>query len=299
TQRAIKADIFTEDIVSAPTGRTSAQSPRDAVAISLDETRTIDLGRVGELLGIDSSEAAAAIEGFTFTDHLTGQLVPEWTYLSGDVRTKHAQVCELVDQGRTEFTANRDALQAVLPQWVSLSDITVRPGVPWIPAQDLHAFAEQELGVTMDVRFDTQQQSWVLDETVAKGLFDPMVQLKYGTRQKSVKDLWLATLNNKSVTVTKEVETADGRTTRRTDPQATRAAREKVEALNDGFATWLATQPERASALETAYNNQFNSYRPADYTQAGQALALEGLSEAITPHEYQRSAVARALNEPT
>src|SRR5699024_6351307 len=59
TQRAIKADIFTEDIVSAPTARTSAQSPRDAVAISLDETRTIDLGRVGELLGIDSSEAAA------------------------------------------------------------------------------------------------------------------------------------------------------------------------------------------------------------------------------------------------
>ena len=299
TQRAIKADIFTEDIVAAPTARTSAQTPRDAVAISLDETRTIDPARVAELLGVEPAEVNALIEPFTFNDHLTGQLVPEWTYLSGDVRTKHAQVCELVDQGRTEFTANRDALQAVLPRWVSLSDITVRPGVPWIPAQDLHAFAEQELGVTMDVRFDTHEQSWVLDEAVAKGLFDPMVQLKYGTRQKSVKDLWLATLNNKSVTVTKEVETADGRTTRRTDPQATRAAREKVEALNEGFATWLTTQPERAEALEASYNRQFNSYRPADYTQAGQALVLEGLSEAITPHEYQRSAVARALNEPT
>src|SRR5699024_8532489 len=130
------------------------------------------------------------------------------------------------------------------------------------------------LGVTMNVRFDAQEHAWVLDEAVAKGLFDPLVQLKYGTQQKSVKDLWLAALNNKSVTVTKAVETADGRNVRRTDPQATRAAREKVQALNDGFATWVASQPQRASALETTYNNQFNSYRPADYTHAGNALVL-------------------------
>src|SRR5699024_6724909 len=221
TQRAVKADIFTEDIVSPPTARTTAKTPRDAVAITLDETRTIDPARVAELLEIDPSDVATTIEPFTFTDHASGELVPEWTYLSGDVRTKHAQASRFVDEGHTEFTKNRDALQALLPQWVSLSDITVRPGVPWIPATDLHAFAEQELGVTMNVRFDAQEHAWVLDEAVAKGLFDPLVQLKYGTQQKSVKDLWLAALNNKSVTVTKAVETADGRNVRRTDPQAT------------------------------------------------------------------------------
>lgn len=296
---AVKTRIFSGDVIAPPTLRETAHSPRDAVAISLDETRSINPDRVAELLGVPVDDVPGLIEPFTYTHHSTGELVPEWIYLSGDVRTTHQVVAALIEEeGRGDLTRNLQALQAHLPEWVSLDEVTVRPGVPWIPAKDLHSFAEEVLGVTMGVRFEPHHSQWVLDESVAKGLFDPMVQMKFGTEKKSVRELWLAGLNNKSVTVTHVVDGPNG-DVRRTDPQATRAARERIQALNEAFATWVSTQPARVGALEATYNQQFNSYRAPDYTSAGAALTLEGLSEAIQPHPYQRSAVARALNEPT
>lgn len=299
TGRAAKQPIFRQDIVATPPQRAAAESPADALAISLDETRSVDVARIADLLGVDEAAALASLSDLTFTDHDSGELVPAFTYLAGDVRAKHGEVTRLVDEGRGDLRRNANELEAVLPEWVSLDDLTVRPGVLWIDANTLHQFAEHTFGATMHVTYNQADAKWEMEDKPGKGLIDDVVAMQYGTSKKSVADLWLAALNNQAVSVSRTVERDDGSKTSVRDPEATRAAREKVATISAAFAEWLPTDPDRTQRLEQVYNARFNGYVAPSYHEQGQALKLPGLAAHIEPHTYQRAAVARALNEPT
>src|SRR5699024_4421515 len=56
--------------------------------------------------------------------------------------------------------------------------------------------------------------------------------------------------------------------------------------------------PDRAQQLEQIYNRKFNALVAPDYSSIGQDLELPGLAESRIPYSYQRSAVARVVNEP-
>src|SRR5699024_6104536 len=135
----------------------------------------------------------------------------------------------------------------VLPAWVSLAEVTVRPGVAWIDTPLLHEFAEDVFGVSMPVVLDAVSGKWACDPAPAKGLFDPVVAMRFGTSKKSVAELWLATLNNESPTVNATVTGADGTKRSVRDVQATKAARERLATITSAFAQWLPQDPTRAA----------------------------------------------------
>lgn len=302
TATATKTPIFFRDVVAQVPERTHAETPADAIAISLEESRRIDLDRVASLLGTDVDDARAQIADLVFADPHTDELVPATLYLAGDVRAKHEEVAALIASGRPDLERHESALAAVVPTDVPLSEVTIRPGVPWIPAEDMSAFCEQTFGVTIVAELVGGGGTWTILDKPGRVLFEPAVEMRFGTSKKSVADLWEATINNSAVTVTKEVDRMreDGTvyTARVTDTEATRAAREKVAAITAAFSAWVHTDPERAKRLEVEYNERFNAYIAPDYTAAGNALRFPGLSAAITPHPYQRAAVARILAEP-
>ena len=302
TQTAVKTAFFTRDVLSQVPERTHADTPADAIAVSLEETRRVDVERIAELLGCTPEDARVQLTGLVFTDHITGELEAATTYLSGDVRAKHAEVSALVADGRTDLEPNLAALRAAMPPIIPLEKVTIRPGVPWIDAEYLTQFCEDIFGVTIHAELTPGGGTWALLSKPAKSLVDPAIEMKYGTAKRSVADLWEAAINNSAVTISKEVERMrpDGTyyTSRVTDTVATKAAREKVAAITAAFSAWVHTEPARASHLEVLYNARFNSYVAPDYAVAGRALQFPGLSAAITPHPYQRSAVARVLAEP-
>jgi hypothetical protein len=54
---AKKSDIFTKRLIKVEKAPTSAATPSDAVAISLNESGVLDIGRVSTLLGTDRADA--------------------------------------------------------------------------------------------------------------------------------------------------------------------------------------------------------------------------------------------------
>jgi SNF2 family N-terminal domain. len=75
------------------------------------------------------------------------------------------------------------------------------------------------------------------------------------------------------------------------------AAREKQEAIEERFATWVWEDPPRAARLAEIYNRLFNSTVLPSFD--GAHLSLPGLAADFTPHAHQRDAVWRILSQPT
>ncbi|WP_413543327.1 helicase-related protein [Citricoccus nitrophenolicus] len=290
-QTAEPAALLTRDVIEYRPRPERAESVQDAIAISLDETRTVDVDRIAGLLGVDPDEAEAQMAGHVFTDPESGVLTPRVAYLSGNVRAKLAAAQEAVENGG-DYAVNVAALEAVLPADVDIRDVVVNPGVHWVPQDVYEDFVRDTFEVATEVKFNPAVEAWEISSP--KGGFSPGVRYQWGTNKRTPAALLAATMNYKSVVVREK--DADG--TYRKDEAATTAAREKVEAIRERFNHWVTEDPTRAARLQGLYNEAFNSLLAPDYDQMGQRLELPGLEAERTPYTYQRSAVARAVNEP-
>ncbi len=87
-QVARKMPIFTRDVLQPVVARLGADTPGDALAITLADTGRVDVGQIAELLGVDADEARSQLEGLVFEDPTTGETVTAAECLSGDVRSK-------------------------------------------------------------------------------------------------------------------------------------------------------------------------------------------------------------------
>lgn len=297
TQTAKKTAVFSQDVVAVTPRRDSAESPADALAICLDEHREVRLDRIAELLGVDEDTARERLGTLVFDEPGTGNLVAGVTYLSGNVRTKLAIAREHYEVD-SRFGINVDLLSAVMPEDIEGHEINIRPGVRYISEGDYVAFCEEVFQVTPTVSADPVDQAWEV-KGPPKSKFDAVVQFQYGTDDRSPTQLLTLVMNNRSVSVKRTVEDLEGNKRQVEDVKATMEAREKANTISDAFAVWALADPDRATRIVASYNEAFNSYVQPDYTAMGEAMAFPGLGTQFNPHAYQRTAVARILNEPS
>ena len=290
-QTAAPAALMLQDVIEYRPRPERAESVADAIAISLDETRTVDLDRVAGLLGVDTAVAESQMAGHVWRDPESGQLVPAVTYLSGNVRAKLA-VATAMAADRPELRANVAALEAVMPADVAIQDVVVNPGVHWVPSEMYEQFASETFDVACQVTFNPATESWEVGSPA--GGFKPDVRYQWGTPRRTPKQILEAAMNYKSLVVRYK----DDQGREHKDEAATTAAREKVDAIRSRFNQWVTEDPDRAEVLQAKYNEAFNSMVAPDYAELGAALELPGLAADRVPYSYQRSAVARALNEP-
>jgi hypothetical protein len=145
TQATRKAAIFSVDVVTPPPLRATADNPQEALAICLGEGRGIDLARIAQLRGLTPDQAREELRGLVFADpDNPDHLIPAPTYLSGNVRLK-LEVAEAAVPEHPAMLENVRALRAVIPPDVQAAQITVRPGVTWVPITDLTAFVREIL----------------------------------------------------------------------------------------------------------------------------------------------------------
>ncbi|SKQ84874.1 helicase-related protein [Mycobacteroides abscessus] len=289
TGKATKAPIFSTDQLTAAPERLHADTPEDAVAMSLDRNLRIDLDYIAGLLEVPVADARALIDGLVYPSlDNPDELIPASTALSGNVRRKHTDAA-LAAETNPVYVTYAEKLRELIPPDRTAEEITVRPGAPWVDARYLAQFAEETFGVT-DVIAEHLGGRWTIDIAKYKRRGRLMTETWGLDRDRcDAVSLLDAICNSRSVVL----YTDEGAL----DAEGTFAAQGKCEKITEEFRRWIFSDPQRTEVLVAEYNQRFNSLRAPRYD--GSKLRLPGLSDHFTPHPYQRDAVARIIAEPS
>lgn len=288
--KASKSEIFSVDVLVAPVAKLTADTPEEALAISLDRTRRVDMALISTLLGVELDDAHALVAGLVYPSlDDPEQFVPAATALSGNVRDKlhQAQAAAATNDAYAPYV---EALREVVPPDRQASQIKVRPGAAWIPAHIVAQFARETFGAE-DLKVDHIGGRWTLEMPSHKRSGALMLET-WGMREDHADAVSLleAACNSRSVVIN-DPKTAT------LNAEATFAAQAKSAKIVAEFGRWIFNDEQRAETLVAEYNRRFNSLRAPRYD--GTHLHLPGLSSHFVPHSYQRNAVARIISEPT
>ena len=281
TGTAVKAAIFTHDIVRAPR-QPAISGPADALALSLDARGGVDMAFIAERLGCTETEAADALGDRVWPDPNGGVWRTAEDYLSGDVVGKldEARLAAALDR---RFDRNVAALDAVQPAPLTRVDIRPLFGAPWIPVDVYQAFLAEKLGVTAEgLALNAISKKW---QFVKPPEISLSAKAEWATSRSSVQEIVLAAFNNA------EIRVMDANPDPKGSPLYNAAASEegnaKVSALRELFSgapetgvdAWAFEDEERAQRLEAIYNRAFNRLVPTIYD--GGHLTVPGLARFI------------------
>jgi hypothetical protein len=289
--KATKAPIFSKRAIENPKEPTSAESPLDAVSISIASRGKIDAEYLGKLLGKDPAEVlrelASGDKPALFIDHATGEYVPRDAYLSGNVRKKLAQAVAAGDVRAAH------ELEKVLPEDVSAGNITGTLGAPWIHTDIYGDFAKHLLGdgTKADLRYLEHNASFLGDIQAGSQINDRNL---YGTKEYPATKLISALLNNRDIRV---MTPADSQGKTHVDKEATEKAIDKANEIKEKFNDWLFAEPTRAEQLVRAYNDHNNNY--VKRTFDGSRLTLPGKSPAIDLDKQKYDFATRVVQDRT
>jgi len=287
---ATKAPILRHDVVGLTPPVKQVSSAEDGLLVSLDQRGVVDLGLISELYGQSQSAIIAELGDLIYRDPATGQWETADAYLSGNVRAK----LQAAEQAGPTFARNVEALRAVQPEDVLPGEIDANLGAPWIPTNDIQAFAADLFRVpasSIPVAHLLSDATWSV-EANASVQQSVAATTEYGTPRAG--GVWLLeqALNLKTPTLYDTITTA-GRDERVLNQEATLAAREKQKIIKEKFRQWIFRDPDRSERLVRLYNDTYNNLRPRLFD--GSHLAFPGLSQGIELRPHQMDAVWRCM----
>lgn len=296
-----KADIFTKRTVRRAEAVTSVNTAAEALAVSLDQKGCVDLSYMAGLTGKEKAELTAELSGIIFalptidgsedTAYVTAD-----EYLSGNVRVKLTEAKFAANQNPM-FQVNADALEQVIPAWLDASQIDVRIGSIWVPADIYEEFmfelfeTPRYVRKNMDVIYNEYTGSWTIE---GKSLhsWGSLIRTTYGTEHATAYRIFENSLNMKSVQITETYE-EDGKTKTRVNQEETAKAYQKQDLIKERFSEWIWQDYDRRRRLEEIYNIRFNSNVTREYD--GSHLSFPAMNPAISLRPHQRRAVARQI----
>jgi N12 class adenine-specific DNA methylase len=291
TGRATQGPIFTERVLHPP-ATPLIENAADALAVTLHATGHVDLDHVAELLGRPREDVEAELGDAVFLNpSLSTEGVEIWetadAYLSGAVRTKLA-AAEAAAALDPRFFRNALALKRVQPADLKPSEITARPGAPWIPADVVEAFSAEVIGIPTRIRHTVEIALWTVDTGPFAG--HAAATSEWGTARRHA-GLLLADALNAAVPQIFDAWTEEGRERRELNTAETEAAKEKLAKLKAAFEHWVWTDPDRTDRLARIYNDRFNNLVPRHFD--GSHLQLPGASSVIRFYDHQKRVIWR------
>ena len=306
TGEAKKAAIFTKNTVTPIVTVTHADTVEEALIVSMNETGTVNVGRIAQLTGQQADDVRQEMleRGLAFKNR-NGDLEAAELYLAGNVRAK-LRDAEALAEGDSDYQRNVEALRKVIPADIPADEIKVRLGATWVPDNVYSAFAGEMLGGA--------GMTWKAGQRV------PAIEVKYnrpvGKFFVEINDAWLrnrpentstwgttdypfvggrnsileAALNNKTVSVWRSA----GDNKRVLDKQATAAAQEKLEKVLAEFQRWIWSDDTRRADLGGLYNDVFNNTVTPKYD--GSHLTVNGSNPDMEMRPHQKNAVQRIIN---
>ena len=293
-----KTAIFSKRTISPHIVATHADTPEDALGLSLAERGKIDFAYMSALLdGMPQEQITTALRQQIFLDPQTQEWQPADEYLSGNVRAK-LDIARLAAQSDPDFAVNVQMLERVQPEPLTAADINVKLGTTWIPPEDIDHFIRDVLHPPfyalnkIKTSYSDAAKLWyVSNKSVDK---DPhsLAYTKYGTSRVNAYELLELSLNLRDVQVS-DVKIIDGKEKRIPNTKETIKARNAQDALRQAFKDWVFDDPARRERLVGYYNEHFNTTRPREFD--GSHLTLPGINPSIQLYSHQKDAVARIL----
>lgn len=294
---ARKEAIFSKRVISVNKTVEKADTPQDALRVALNETGMVNWERMAELTGLSVARLQRALlaEGYVYqTPNGAWETAEE--YLSGNVRVKLREA-EAAAALNPAYQRNVEALKAVVPRDLDATEIKAPLGSPWIPTEDIAAFAKAMLRADFSVSFVSAIAEWkVTPESKNKWLgYDKnsaLASQTWGTRQADALSLLQDALNGKEPTIYKTIS-ENGNEKRLVDQDATIAAREMQTKIKEAFEKWLFTSDdERTKRLVTHYNETYNAEVPRRFD--GSHLTLPGMGANMPElRAHQKDAIWR------
>lgn len=271
------ADIFSQRIFRPKQRAETAESISDAIIINLNETGSIDIERVAELLKITPEEAIEQGKGLMFKNPLGGFETKD-KYLSGEVRKKleEAKIAAIEDKF---YEQNVKALEAVQPVDLNASQIYAPISASWINMKYISEFASHIFKQDVVVnKLSTGRAN------VNASQKNTQVKEVYGTTRMDGLQLFEEVVQNRMPIVKDTYK--DGDTTRTVVNEVeTQKAVEKAEKIRQDFDNWIWQDDTRRNELVDFYNQHFNNVVVRKYD--GSHLKFDGYAGEHTPAQHQ------------
>jgi N12 class adenine-specific DNA methylase len=289
--KATKAAILLRDVVGKTPPVTRVATAEEGLLVSLNRHGAVDVTLIASLYGKTEDQVIAELGDLIFLDPQSKTWQTADVYLSGNVRDK----LFAAEKAGDDFARNVAALRAVQPEDVLPGDIDANLGAPWIPADDICAFAAELFRVEpshVPVSHLAKEAAWSLEAG-----YDAKVSVaatsEFGTGRAN--GVWLLelALNMKSPTIYDTIE-VDGNEQKVVNPQETLAAREKQKQIKERFRSWIFADPDRTERLVRTYNDTYNSLRPRLFD--GSHLDFPGMNQALSLRPHQKNAVWRGMS---
>lgn len=286
---AVKADIFNRRVMFPPADNIKVSNAKDALLASLNYKARLDLPYMASLYDKTEAEIIQELGDVVYNDPINGYVMAD-EYLSGDVKTKLAEVQEAV-KDNPDFKRNVEALKKVIPVDKLPSEIHAALGASFIPAELFEQFAKEVTGADHRVAYVKATGQWVIDP---RGQTNDSLNVgKWGIAKMPATSIFARTMAGQGVVVTETVRLGGGKTETRVLEKETEAAREKQAALKAEWQRWLWSDPDRADRVASIYNEKMNRIVVRKYD--GDHMTFPGMSPAIQLLEHQKNAVWRAL----
>ena len=298
-----KTDMFTKRTIRPAQAVDHVDTAEESLALSLSEQGHVDVGYMSKLTGKTTESIINDLTGIIFRDPVKVDTdgnpiyLPADEYLSGNVREK-LQAAKAVAANDSQFQVNVAALEKVQPKDLEASEISVRLGATWIPAEYVQQFLEELLDAPyytrrmVKVEFAAYTGSWAITN---KKFGDGNIKatVTYGTNRANAYLIAENALNLRSTQIRDKVTAADGSVSWVLNKEATQAAQEKQRQICEQFQDWIFKEPERRQRLVAIYNEKFNALRPREYD--GSHLKFPGMNPEITLRPHQLNAIAHVL----
>lgn len=292
-----KADIFNKRVNFPYSEPSTAESPSDAVSISLSYRNKVDLPYIASLLGKSEEDAKKELieNNLVYENPKTGLLEEADAYLSGYVRTKLAEA-EAEVSANPDYQRNVEALKKVIPKTIPAQLIEFRLGSNWLPGEVIDKWVKNELDIESKIRYNPLTGSWLVN--TLGGTYGDKNRITYATKKFTGLELVEKALNLRQPEVVNVFKEPGGGTRTVKDLEATAEAQGKMQELADLFYNYVKGNKEMMSELEVIYNEKYN-----DFIEKKQSLPaftyFPNANHNTTLRLHQRRAVIRSLNDST
>lgn len=288
--KAVKADIFSQRVLFPPGEIEVVQNAKDALLHSLNFTGGVDMRYMQQAYGKDEQEIIAELGDLLFNDPVVG-LVTADEYLSGDVKTKYAEVSKAAERDFS-LVRNVEALKQIIPADKLPSEIHASIGAAWIPPQMFAEFAKEISDSTTSFNYVAATGHWL--RNASSGATFAKNNDEFGTAKMGALDILTLMMNSRAPEIKKKVM-VDGEERQVIDEEQTEAVRHRADKIRSQWDAWLWTDGSRADQLASIYNDKFN--RTVERKYDGSHLTFPGMSPAMSLLSHQKNGVWRGLQD--
>ncbi|RKJ77788.1 helicase [Butyricicoccus sp. 1XD8-22] len=295
-----KADIFTKRTIRQSAPVTHAETSVEALTISIGERARVDLDFMSQLLnGKPQEEITSELKGVIFENPQTENWETSDEYLSGEVRQKLATALYYAEKEPERWAQNVESLKAVQPKDLDASEISVRLGARWIPAEDVSRFAYETFGTptyyqrSVRVLYSAATDTWRVEGKRSDLSGNASLNVTFGTERINAYEILEQSLNLKEVRIFDTKINEENKEIRVLNKKETILAQQKQQAVRNAFRDWVFKDPERRERLAKKYNELYNGTRPRIYD--GSHIRFVGMNPEVQLWKHQQDAIARTL----